>query len=136
MRKSSSDYIQSKIMADEIKTNAAEASTHDAQLLAENIAAGEEKAPKVDFEADYAAAQEMSVSEVAKTPEGAKLAEAAVAPKYEITKPEKTETVAVETGNREDFMDMANEITSGNEAITSVDDDLVKRALEMGKPGK
>ncbi|PAX52005.1 hypothetical protein [Brunnivagina elsteri] len=123
-------------MADEIKTNPAEASTHDAQLLAENIVTGEEKAPSVNFEADYAAAQEMSVSEVAKTPEGAKLAEAAVAPKYEITKPEETETVAVETGNRDDFMDMANEMASGNEAITSVDDDLIKKALEMGKPGK
>jgi hypothetical protein len=123
-------------MADEIKTNPAVASTHDAQLLADNIAAGEEKSPKVDFEADYAAAQEMSVSEVAKTPEGAKLAEAAVAPKYEITKPEETETVAVETGNPGDFMDMANEMSSSNEAVTSVDDDLMKKALEMGKPGK
>ncbi|NJL62693.1 MAG: hypothetical protein HC903_13760 [Methylacidiphilales bacterium] len=122
-------------MADEIKTNPAVASTHDAQLLAENIVAGEGKAPNVDFEADYAAAQEMSVSEVAKTPEGAKLAEEAVAPKYEITQPEETETVAVETGNRDDFMDMANEI-SGNEAVTSVDDDLIKKALEMGQPGK
>jgi hypothetical protein len=123
-------------MADEIKTNAAEASTHDAQLLAENIAAGEEKVPSVDFEADYAAAQKMSVSEVAKTPEGAKLAEAAVAPKYKITQPEETKTVAVETGNRDDFLDMANEISSGNEAVTSVDDDLIKKALEMGKPSK
>ncbi len=122
-------------MADEIKTNPAVASTHDAQLLAENIVAGEEKAPKTDFEKDYAAAQEMSVSEVAKTPEGAKLAEAAVAPKYEITKPEETETVAVETGNRDDFMDMANEISSRDEAVTNVDDALMKKALEMGQPG-
>ncbi|BAZ38621.1 hypothetical protein NIES4101_45610 [Calothrix sp. NIES-4101] len=120
-------------MADEIKTNPGVASTHDAQLLADNIEAGEEKAPEVDFEADYAAAQKMSLNKVANTPEGEKIAEAAVAPKYKVTEPKQTKTVAVETGNPEDFLEMADEIASRNEPVTNVDDDLVKKALEMGE---
>lgn len=123
-------------MADEIKTNPEVASTHDAQLLAENIAAGEEKAPKVDFDADYEAAKQMSVSEIDKTEEGQKAAEEALAPKFELKEPEETTIVAQETGDPADYMQMAGEIASRDEAVTSVDDDLLKKALEMGQPGK
>ena len=39
-------------MSEKVKPNPNEAPTHDAQLAAENIVSGEEKALKVDFEAD------------------------------------------------------------------------------------
>ncbi|MBG1269413.1 hypothetical protein [Nostoc sp. WHI] len=124
-------------MPDEIKPNLNEAPTHDAQLAAENIASGEEKAPKVDFEADYAAAQQFSVSEIDRTGEGAAAAEAATAPKYEISKPQETKTQAQPTGNPDDFLELAKEVgNSKTQGITSVTDDLVKQAIEKGQPKK
>lgn len=124
-------------MPDEIKPNLNEAPTHDAQLAAESIASGEEKAPKVDFEADYAAAQQFSVSEIDRTGEGAAAAEAATAPKYETSKPQETKTQAQPTGNPDDFLELAKEVgNSKTEGITSVTDDLVKQAIEKGQPKK
>lgn len=124
-------------MSNEVKPNVNEAPTHDAQLAAEQIASGEEKTPKVDFEADYAAAQEFSVSEIDRTEEGAAAAAAATAPKYEITEPEETKTVAQPTGNPDDYVEMAKEVGgSRDEAVTSVSDDLVKQALKKGQAAK
>ncbi|MBD2357856.1 hypothetical protein H6G41_25135 [Tolypothrix sp. FACHB-123] len=121
-------------MPDEVKPNVNEAPTHDAQLAAENIAAGEEKAPTVDFEADYAAAQQFSVSDIDRTGEGAKAAEAATAPKFEIPKPEETRLETQATGNPDDYADMAKDVAgSRNEGVASIDDDLVQKALEKGQ---
>ncbi|MBD2628011.1 hypothetical protein [Trichormus variabilis] len=118
-------------MPDQVQPNANEAPTHDAQLAAEQIASGEEKAPKVDFEADYAAAQQFTVSEIDRTDEGKTAAEAATAPKFEIPAPEKTETEAQPTGNPDDYIEMAKEIgASRTESVTTVSDDLVKQALQ------
>lgn len=50
-------------MPDEVKPNPQEVSTQDAQLIAENIASGEEKPPTVDIEKDYKAAQKFSGSD-------------------------------------------------------------------------
>jgi hypothetical protein len=122
-------------MADEVKVNVDTASTHDAQLLADNVAEGVEKAPKVDFDADYKLAKEMSVSPLDNTEAGQKAAEEAVAPMHKIPKPEETKVSANTTGNPDDYMSMANDI-SGTEAVGNVDDDLVKRALEKGQPGE
>jgi hypothetical protein len=124
-------------MSDEIKPNVAQAPTHDAQLAAENIASGEEKAPKVDFDADYAAAQQLSVSEIDRTAEGAKAAEEATAPNFEISQPEETTFKAEATGNPDDYLEMANDISgSPNEGVSNVSDDLLQKAFEMGQPGK
>ncbi|MBD2204027.1 hypothetical protein H6G33_14205 [Calothrix sp. FACHB-1219] len=121
-------------MPDEVKPNVNEAPTHDAQLAAENIAAGEEKAPTVDFEADYAAAQQFSVSEIDRTGEGAKAAAAATAPKLEVPKPEETRLETQATGNPDDYADMAKEVAgSRTEGVASIDDDLVQKALEKGQ---
>jgi hypothetical protein len=121
-------------MPDEVKPNVSEASTHDAQLAAQNIAAGEEKAPTVDFEADYAAAQQFSVSEIDRTEEGAKAAEAATAPKFEVPKPEEVKFEAPATGNPDDYTDMAKDVMgSRTEGVTSIDDDLMQKALEKGQ---
>ncbi|MBH8574067.1 hypothetical protein I8752_13770 [Nostocaceae cyanobacterium CENA369] len=122
-------------MTDEIKPNVNEAPTHDAQLAAENIASGEEKAPKVDFDADYAAAQKLSVSEVDRTGKGAAAAEAATAPKQAIPTQVETKTEAQPTGKPEDYQELAKEVGgSKTEATTNVSDDLVKQALEKGQP--
>ncbi|WP_373524966.1 hypothetical protein [Nostoc sp.] len=124
-------------MPDEIKPNLNETPTHDAQLAADSIASGDEKAPKVDFEADYAAAQQFSVSEIDSTGEGAAAAEAATAPKYETSKPQETKTQAQSTGNPDDYLELAKEVgNSRTEGVTSVTDDLVKQALEKGQPKK
>lgn len=121
-------------MPDEVKPNVNEAPTHDAQLAAENIAAGEEKAPTVDFEADYAAAQQFSVSEIDRTGEGAKAASAATAPKLEVPKPEETRLETQPTGNPDDYADMAKDVAgSKNEGVASIDDDLMQKALEKGQ---
>ncbi|MBH8561151.1 hypothetical protein I8748_02975 [Nostoc sp. CENA67] len=122
-------------MPEEIKPNVNEAPTHDAQLAAENIASGEEKAPKVDFEADYAAAQQFSVSEVDRTGEGASAAQAATAPKYPVRPQVETKSEAKPTGNPDDYKDLAKEVgRSKDDAVTDVSDDLVQQAIEKGQP--
>ncbi|MBE9051082.1 hypothetical protein IQ243_11765 [Nostocales cyanobacterium LEGE 11386] len=124
-------------MNDQVKPNVNEASTHDAQLAAENMASGEEKAPKVDFDADYAAAQQFSVSEIDRTDEGKAAASAATAPKQAVPETEATKTEAQSTGNPNDYVEMAKEVGgSKNEAVTSVNDDLVQKALKKGQAKK
>ncbi|MBD2530184.1 hypothetical protein H6G97_11635 [Nostoc flagelliforme FACHB-838] len=124
-------------MPDEVKPNLNEAPTHDAQLAAESIASGDEKAPNVDFDADYATAQQFSVSDVDRTSEGAAAAEAATAPKYQVSKPQETKTQAQSTGNPDDYLELAKEVgNSKTEGVTNVSDELVKQALEKGQPKK
>jgi len=121
-------------MPDEIKPNLNESPTHDSQLAAESIASGEEKAPTVDFDADYAAAQQFSVSEVDRTGKGGAAAEAATAPKYKTSKPQETKTEVQSTGNPDDFRELAKEVgNSKTEGVSNVSDDLVKQALEKGE---
>lgn len=98
-------------MPDEIKPNANQAPTQDAQLAAEQIAAGEEKAPTVDVEGDYEAAQQYSVSDIDRTGEGQKAAEAATAPDRKIPEAQETKTESKATGNPSDYMDMAKDVT-------------------------
>lgn len=99
-------------MPDEIKPNPNQAPTQDAQLAAENMNSGEEKAPVIDVEADYEAAQQFSVSDVDRTGEGAKEAQEATAPQFELSSPqETTKTEAKETGDPADYMEMAQDVT-------------------------
>lgn len=124
-------------MPDEIKPNVNEAPTHDAQLAAENIASGEEKAPNVDFDADYAAAQQFSVSEIDRTGQGAAAAEAATAPEQKVPQAKETTTQTQSTGNPDDYTELAKEVGNAKtDAVASVDDDLVEKALEKGQPKK
>ncbi|MEH2027794.1 hypothetical protein [Nostoc sp.] len=121
-------------MPDEVKPNVNEAPTHEAQLAAESIASGEEKAPTVDFDADYEAAQKFSVSEVDRTGKGEAAAESATAPKYQTSKPQETKTQTQSTGNPDDFLELAKEVGNSNtEGVTNVSDDLVQQALEKGE---
>ncbi|MEH2452339.1 hypothetical protein [Nostoc sp.] len=119
---------------EEVKPNLNQASTQDAQLAAESIASGEEKAPTVDFDADYATAQQFSVSDVDRTGQGAAAAQAATAPEYQTSKPQETTTQAQSTGNPDDFLDLAKEVgNSSTDSVSNVSDDLVKQALEKGE---
>ena len=120
---------------EEVKPNVSEAPTQDAQLAAENIASGVEKAPTVDFEGDYKAAQQFSVSDIDRTGEGAKAAEAATASDFKMPEQEETTTEAQATGDPTDFMAMAADAASTTQGVSNVTDDLMKKALDMGKPG-
>lgn len=124
-------------MPDEVKPDPNQAPTQDAQLTAENIAAGVEQAPAVDVEADYEAAQQFSVSEIDRTGAGAEAAEATTTSQFEVSEPEETTTEAQPTtGNPDDYMKMASDVASTTEGVSSVSDDLLKKALDMGKPGQ
>lgn len=123
-------------MPDEVKPDPNQAQTQDAELVAESVAAGEEQAPVIDVEADYEAAQQFSVSEVDRAGAGAEAAEAATAPQFEVSEPEETRTEAQPTGNPDDFLAMASDAASTTEDVSNVSDDLLKKALDMGKPGQ
>ena len=127
-------------MTDEVNSDPKQATTQEAQLAAENMASGVEEKPEVDFDADYEAAQQFSVSDVDRTGGGAAAAEAATAPDFQVSQPQETKTAAQETGNPSDYLDMAEEVAedvgSQTEAGTgNVSDDLIDKALDMGKPG-
>jgi len=84
--------------------------TYDAQVLTEEIAAGEEKAPKINVEADYEASKQYSQSEVDQTEMGAELAKAATAPQFEVTQADSPNPSAAPTGDPTEFLEMAKEI--------------------------
>jgi hypothetical protein len=124
-------------MSEEIKPSVQEVSTHDAELIAENIEEGIEKPPTVNIDADYDAAQQLSVNPNAQTEQGAKALQETLAPNFKVPEPEEKELGTQVTGTPEDYMKMASEISSLPEDTGSnVSDDLVKKALEMGKPGQ
>jgi predicted lipid-binding transport protein (Tim44 family) len=89
---------------------------YDSQQIAEAIDKGEVKAPQVDVAADYEASKEFSVSEIDRTEEGAKAAEAATAPKFELKQPEETHSEAKPTGDPTEFIEMAKELNPFPEA--------------------
>lgn len=119
----------------EVDPSLSSTESYDAKLAKDAIAEGEEKAQKVDVEADYEAAQQFSVSEVDRTGEGAAAAEAATAPQFELSPPEATPIVAEPTSDPADYTEMAREISSAPSGVANVSDDLVQQALKMGQPG-
>lgn len=123
-------------MTDEVKPDPKQAPTQDAQLAAENMLSGAESMQAVDFDADYEAAQQFSVSEIDRTGEGAAAAEAATAPQFEVSKPEETKLEAQPTGNPNDYLEMAKDVNTTTEPVSNVSDDLLHKAFDMGKPGE
>ncbi|HEY9845328.1 MAG TPA: hypothetical protein V6D03_03935 [Candidatus Caenarcaniphilales bacterium] len=117
-------------------TSSGDYQSDDAKQLAEDIVAGEEKAPEVDVSSDYEAAKAYSVSEVDRSSAGAEAAAAVTSPELEVPQPEQTELKAKTTGDPEEFLDVAKDINPVADASSNVDDDLVKKALDMGKPGQ
>lgn len=96
----------------------------DAELLKEEIASGQGNANKVDVNADYERSKEFDVAEIDRTGEGEKAAAAATAPEVkhssfgsfaggtELT----SQSGQSETGNPEDFLEMAKEINRSQES--------------------
>ncbi|WP_009630015.1 hypothetical protein [Synechocystis sp. PCC 7509] len=123
-------------MTNEIKPDATQATTQDAQLAAESMTEGKEKMPKVDVDADYAAAQQFSVSDIDRTNEGAEAADKATANQFATTTPSDTTTESLSTGDPSDYMAMAKDVGTSTGAAGNVDDDLIQKALEKGQPGK
>jgi hypothetical protein len=123
-------------MPDEIKPDATQAITQDAQLTAESMTEGKEKMPSVDIDADYAAAQQFSVSDIDRTPEGAEAADIATAHQFATTTPSETNSQTQSTGDPSDYMAMAKDVGAPTGAAGNVDDDLIQKALEKGQPGK
>jgi hypothetical protein len=75
---------------------------YDAQQIVEEIASGEEKAPSVNVEADYERSKEYNVSEIDKTSEGAKAAEAATSTKAKSSKFSEVKPDVIEEGGNPD----------------------------------
>lgn len=126
-------------MPDEVKPDLTQDQPQEAQLAAENMASGQEKTQVVDFDADYEASKQFSVSDIDRSGEGAQAAEAATKSQFKVPETEETKTETQSTGNPDDYLGMAKEIEedvdSTNEDPTQVSDDLVKKALEKGEPG-
>jgi hypothetical protein len=107
--------------------------SYDAQQVAEEITEGNLPVANVDVSADYEASKEFSVSELDRTGEGEKAAEAATAPAFEVSEPETTEYKAESTGDPSDFLEMAKDVGSTPGATGNVDDDLLQKAFEKGQ---
>lgn len=116
-------------------SNLDQSQNYDAQQASEAIAQGEQKSPHVNVEADYEASKQFSVSEVDRTGEGAKAAEAATAPQREVPQPQKSSTEAKTTADPEDYREMAKDVVPGTPG-ENVGDSLVQKAIEKGQPAQ
>jgi hypothetical protein len=123
-------------MTEEVKPDPKQAVTQEAQLAAERIASGEEKAPAVDAEGDYEASKQYSVSDVDKTGAGEAAAAAATAPHFKVSEPQETPTVSGSDANPDDYREMAHDLNPQASQSGNVSDDVVKKAIEKGQPGK
>lgn len=123
-------------MSEELTPDPQQAPTHDSQLAAESMAAGEEKKPQVDVDADYEASKAFSTSAIDNTEEGAKAAEAATASNFKVPEAKETNFTAESTGNPDDYRQMAKDVNPRAGEATADSDSLIKKAIEMGKPGQ
>ncbi|MBF2003009.1 MAG: hypothetical protein IGS50_18845 [Synechococcales cyanobacterium C42_A2020_086] len=83
----------------------------DAEQLKADIAAGEEKAPQVNVEADYELAKQFDVADIDKTDAGAEAAEAATAPQGKVSAPEPMNTSSEQAqGDPNAFREMAKDV--------------------------
>ncbi len=57
-------------MSEEVKPDPKQTDVQEAELAAQNMVEGKEKVPEVDFDADYEASKEYSVSDVDKSESG------------------------------------------------------------------
>lgn len=102
----------------------------DAEMLKEAIAEGDTKDISVDVGADYAAAQDMSTGIV-----DAAEAEALGAPDFEVSTPAQVSVPTMSANDQIDYTDMAKDMNPSGAGAGNVTDDLVKKALDLGKPG-
>lgn len=102
----------------------------DAEMLKEAISEGDTKGLSVDVGADYAAAQEMSTGSV-----DAAEAEAIVAPEFEVSTPAEVAVSTMSASDQIDYTDMAKDINPTGAGAGNVTDELMEKALNLGKPG-
>ena len=99
-------------MADLDKNTGSEEVSFDAKQVAEDIATGEQKKPKVNVEDDYERSKEFAVAEIDKTEAGSKAAQEATAPDRAIPEAKDISPKPIESdANPESFLDMAREIS-------------------------
>ena len=120
----------------EVNSDLNPSQSYDAEQVSEEIAEGSLPTPKVDVSADYEASKEFSVSDIDRTDEGEKAAQAASAPAFEVHQTETTPAKAEPTGDPSDFLNMAKSITHDQGATGNVSDDLIHKAIEKGQPSK
>lgn len=87
-----------------------ESQNFDAKQMAEDIQAGEQKAPHVDVEADYNASKEYSVSDIDRTGEGAQAAEKATAPGHAMPQTETNKSETPASSDPSDYRQMAQDV--------------------------
>lgn len=97
-------------MPEDVTPDPTQATTQTAQLAAERMVAGEETTPQVDVAADYEASKAYSVSQIDRTGEGAKAAEAATSPQLKVPQAEEVHSEAKPTGNPDDYREMARDV--------------------------
>jgi len=103
----------------------------DAEVVKEAIAEGDEKAPKVDVESDYAASKRMSGGIV-----DAEVAEELVKPQFEVASPDEVVTGTEPHNQSTDYTKMAKDVHANpTEGVSHVTDDLVEKAISKGQPG-
>lgn len=98
-------------MANVNKTGDENTANFDAEQLVEEIAAGDEKAPEVNVEADYERSKQFDVAEIDRTGQGAKAAEKVTtspSPKSSSTSTASGEQP--ETGDPDAFRKMAKDV--------------------------
>ncbi|MBD1920169.1 hypothetical protein H6F77_03445 [Microcoleus sp. FACHB-831] len=123
-------------MTEELKPDPNQATTQDAQLAAESMLAGNEDTPEIDVAGDYEASKAFSVSAIDTTEEGAKAAEAATAPDFKVSDATEMKSSPEAKNSPDDYRQMAADVNPQASKQPSLDsDDLVKRAIELGKPG-
>jgi hypothetical protein len=101
----------------------------DAEMLKEAIAQDDAKGISVDVGADYEAAQEMS------TGLDIEEAEATVAPEFEVSTPAQVSIPTLSANDPLDYADMAKDVSPASAGAGNVTDDLMEKALNLGKPG-
>ncbi len=86
---------------------------YDAEQMKEDISAGEEKAPKVNVEADYERSKQFDVAEIDRSAEGARAAAEATEPNVKhssLSSFSAQESTGTEAGNPDTFREMAKEV--------------------------
>jgi FtsZ-interacting cell division protein YlmF len=81
---------------------------YDAQQLVEEIAAGEEKAPNVDADADYERSKQFDVAEIDRKGQTSKGQTNSGVPKSTVSS---TDASTVATGDPDNFLEMAKQVT-------------------------
>jgi len=123
-------------MPEEMNSLIDPAENYDAKQQVEAIATGEEKKQSVDVSADYEKSKEFSVSPVDQTDSDSQPFENRVFEELQQANSQPENRVAEPTGDPQEFMDIAKDVSPVKSAGENITDDLVQHALELGQPGQ